>query len=219
MEKRKRPSIFDLLEWYMERIFEEMKRQPALSKEESSGMTKREPQDMEGWLGDPFEEMARKLEEELPEELKGFITEEKTPGRKIKRYGPFIYGFSYTKEPGKEPEIKEFGNIKASYKGIEPFPNGEREPLVDVIDQEDAYEVVAELPGVEKKDIKLHATDDVLEIKTENERRFFKEVPFKTPVKPETAMARYKNGVLSVRIQKNKKEYEKEKEKTAIPLE
>jgi HSP20 family protein len=219
MEKRKRPSIFDLLEWYMERIFEEMKEQPALSKEESSGMTKREPQDIEGWLGDPFEEMARKLEEELPEELKGFITEDKTSGRKIKRYGPFIYGFSYTKEPGKEPEIKEFGNIKASYKGIEPFPNGEREPLVDVIDQEDAYEVIAELPGVEKKDIRLHATDDVLEIKTENERRFFKEIPFKTPVKPETAMARYKNGVLSVRIKKKEYTKEKEKEKTAIPLE
>lgn len=203
----------------MGRIFEEMKEQPALSKEESSRMTKREPQDMEGWLGDPFEEMARKWEEEIPEELKSFITEEKTPGRKIKRYGPFIYGFSYTKEPGKEPEIKEFGNIKASNKGIKPFPNGEREPLVDVIDQEDAYEVIAELPGVEKKDIRLHATDELLEIKTENERRFFKEVPFKTPVKPETAMARYKNGVLSVRIQKKEKEYAKEKEKTAIPLE
>lgn len=203
----------------MGRIFEEMKEQPALSKEESSRMTKREPQDMEGWLGDPFEEMARKWEEEIPEELKSFITEEKTPGRKIKRYGPFIYGFSYTKEPGKEPEIKEFGNIKASNKGIEPFPNGEREPLVDVIDQEDAYEVVAELPGVEKKDIRLHATDELLEIKTENERRFFKEIPFKTPVKPETAMARYKNGVLSVRIQKKEKEYAKEMEKTAIPLE
>ncbi|MDI6885298.1 MAG: Hsp20/alpha crystallin family protein [archaeon] len=219
MEKRKRPSIFDLLEWYMGRIFEEMKEQPALSKEESSRMTKREPQDMEGWLGDPFEEMARKWEEEIPEELKSFITEEKTPGRKIKRYGPFIYGFSYTKEPGKEPEIKEFGNIKASYKGIEPFPNGEREPLVDVIDQEDAYEVIAELPGVEKKDIRLHATADMLEIKTKNERRFFKEIPFKTPVKPETAIARYKNGVLSVRIQKKEKEDAKEKEKTAIPLE
>jgi HSP20 family protein len=232
MEKRKRPSIFDLLEWYMGRIFEEMKEQPALSKEESSRMTKREPHDMEGWLGDPFEEMARKWEEEIPEELKSFITEDKTPGRKIKRYGPFIYGFSYTKEPGKEPEIKEFGNVKASYKGIEPFPNGEREPfkplqgfrgqrgeapLVDVIDQEDAYEVIVELPGVEKKDIRLHATDELLEIKTENERRFFKEIPFKTPVKPETAMARYKNGVLSVRIKK--KEKEKEKEKTAIPLE
>jgi len=217
MEKRKRPSIFDLLEWYMERIFEELREQPAVSKEEFSKIMKKEQEEMEGWLGDPFEEMAKKLEEEMPEEFKGFITEEKTPGGKIKRYGPFIYGFSYTKEPGKEPEIKEFGNIKASQRRIEPFPNGEREPLVDVIDHGDSYEVVAELPGVEKKDIKLHAADDALEIRTENERRYFKEVPFKTPVKPETAKATYKNGVLSVRI--TKKEREIEKEKTAIPLE
>jgi len=217
MEKRKRPSIFDLLEWYMERIFEELREQPAVSKEEFSKIMKKEQEDIEGWVGDPFEEMAKKLEEEMPEELKSFITEEKTPGGKIKRYGPFIYGFSYTKEPGKEPEIKEFGNIKASHRRIEPFPNGEREPLVDVIDHGDSYEVVAELPGVEKKDIKLHAADDALEIRTENERRYFKEVPFKTPVKPETAKATYKNGVLSVRITKKAKELEKEK--TTIPLE
>lgn len=217
MEKKKRHSIFDLLKWYMERISEEMKKQPALSKEESSRMTKRKPQDIEGWLEDTFEEMTRKLEEEIPEELKSFMTEDKTLEDKIKRYGPFIYGFSYTKEPGKPPEIKEFGNVKASYKGIEPFPNGDREPLVDIIDQEDAYEVIAELPGVGKNNLRLHATEDSLEIKTEGERRFFKEVPFKTPVKPETAKATYKNGVLSVRIKKKVKEYAKEK--TAIPLE
>jgi HSP20 family protein len=77
--------------------------------------------------------------------------------------------------------------------------------------------VVAELPGVEKKDIKLHATDDALEIRTENDRRYLKEVLFKTPVKPETAKATYKNGVLSVQIKKKARELEKEK--TAIQLE
>ncbi|RZN37269.1 MAG: Hsp20/alpha crystallin family protein [Methanophagales archaeon ANME-1-THS] len=217
MEKRKRPSIFDLLEWYMERIFEDLSNQPAVSRENFSRMAKKDQEDRGGWVGDPFEEMARKLEEGMPEELRGFMTEEKTPEGKVKRYGPFIYGFSYTKEPGKEPEIKEFGNIKASHRRIEPFPNGEREPLVDVIDHGDSYEVVAELPGVEKKDIKLHAADDTLEIRTENGRRYFKEVAFKTLVKPETAKATYKNGVLSVRIKKKAREIEKEK--TAIPLE
>jgi HSP20 family protein len=88
--------------------------------------------------------------------------------------------------------------------------------LIDTIEQKDSYEVVAELPGVEKKDIKLHATEDSLEIRTENEKRFFKEIPFDMPVKPETAKATYKNGVLSVRI--TKKEGEKKK-KTAISLE
>ncbi len=201
MEKRKRPSIFDLVEWYMERALAEMGKLPAPTEEELSRMLSKEPQDFDEWLQDPLEEMLRKLEEEMPEAAK--------------RYGPFIYGFSYTKEPGKEPEIKEFGNIKPSHKKLEPFPDGEREPLIDVIDQKDAYEVVAELPGVEKEDLGLHATENSLEIKTENGRRFFKEVLFETPIKPETAKATYKNGVLSVRLKKK----ENEKKRTTIPLE
>ena len=86
--------------------------------------------------------------------------------------------------------------------------------MVDTIEQKDYYEVVAELPGVEKKDIKLHATEDTLEIRTENEKRYYKEIPFDMPVKPETAKATYKNGVLSVRITKK----EGEKKKTTISL-
>jgi HSP20 family molecular chaperone IbpA len=40
----------------------------------------------------------------------------------------------------------------------------------------------------------LHATEDSLEIRTENEKRFFKEIPFDMPVRPESAKATYKNG-------------------------
>jgi HSP20 family protein len=208
MEKRKRPSIFDLVEWYMERVLDEMGKLPSPTpteeEQELSRMMRRGPQDFDEWLRDPFEEMMRELEEEMPEESK-----------EMKRYGPFIYGFSYTKEPGKEPEIKEFGNIKPSYRKLEPSPGGEREPLTDVIDLKDAYEVVVELPGVEKDDLRLHATDDSLEIKTEGGTKFFKVVTFETPVKSETAKATYKNGVLSVTIKKR----ENEKKRTAIPLE
>lgn len=212
-ERRKRPSIFDLMEKYIERMFEETRRLPQPFEEEFARRQRREPEDIEKWLRDPFEDMTKRLEEELPEEFRDFVTEEETPKGKVRRYGPFIYGFSYTKEPGKEPEIKEFGNIKPSYRRIEPVPRGEREPLTDVIEQKDSYEVVAELPGVEKRDIKLHATEGSLEIRTENEKKFFKEISFDMRVKPETAKATYKNGVLSVRITK------KEDKKTTIPLE
>jgi len=215
VERRKRPSIFDLMEKYMERMVEEARRLPLPFEEEFSRRLRKEPQDIEEWLRDPFEEMTRRLEEELPEEFKDFVTEEETPEGKVRRYGPFIYGFSYTKEPGKEPEIKEFGNIRPSYRRIEPVPRGEREPLIDTIEQKEYYEVVAELPGVEKKDVKLHATEDSLEIRTENEKRFYKEIPFDMPVKPETAKATYKNGVLSVKIIKK----EGDKKKTTISLE
>jgi len=184
----------------MERVLDEMGKQPAPSEEELARMMRRGSHDFDEWLKDPFEEMLKKLEEEMPGESN--------------RYGPFIYGLTCTKEPGKEPEIKEFGNIKPANRKLEPFPGGEREPLADVIDQKDAYEVVVELPGVEKEDLRLHATEDSLEIKTEDGIKFFKAVSFETPVRPETAKATYKNGVLSVRLQKK----EGEKMRTAIPL-
>lgn len=203
MEKRKRPSIFDLVERYMERVLEEMSKLPAPTEEEFARMMSRGPHELDEWFRDPFEEMLRELDTELPEEVH-------------KRHGPFIYGFSYTQEPGKEPAFKEFGNIKSSNGRLEPALNGEREPLVDVIEDTDAsYEIVAELPGVEKGAIKLNATEDALEIRTEGEVKFYKEVPFETCVKPETATATYRNGVLSVRIEKRGDE----KKKTPIPLE
>jgi HSP20 family protein len=215
MEKRKRPSIFDMVDRYMERMFDEMRRVP-LPFEEELFKRRKGLGDVEEWLRDPFEEMTRKLEEEeeMPEEFNEFIKEEETPEGRIRKFGPFIYGFSYTKEPGKEPVIKEFGNIKPSYRKIEPFPGGEREPLIDVIEQKGSYEVVAELPGAEKQDIKLHATEDSLEIKTEVGRKFYKEIPFDSLIEPESAKATYKNGVLSVKVTKK----ESEKKKTGIPL-
>ena len=190
MEKGKKPSIFELLEGYMERMTEEMKREPL-----------------------PVEEMLTRLEEEMPEALRDFVTEEETPEGKARIYGPFIYGLSYTKEPGKEPEIKEFGNIKPSDERIAPAPKCE--PLVDVIDYKDTYEVVVELPDVEKSDIKLDVTEESLDIKTGDGQRFSKEIPFDMPVTPATAKATYKNGVLCVTIKKDKGE----KKKTAISLE
>ena len=60
----------------------------------------------------------------------------------------------------------------------------------------------------------MHAPEDSLEIRTENEKRFFKEIPFDMPVKSETAKATYKNGVLRVRI--IKKEGEKKKTTTSL---
>ena len=202
MEKRKRPSIFDLVERYMERAVDEMSKLPAPTEEELARMMRQGPHELDEWFRDPFEEMLRALETELPE-------------ASHKRHGPFIYGFSYTQEPGKELDFKEFGNIKSSHGRLEPALNGVREPLVDVIEEKDAYEIVAELPGVEKAEITLHATEDALEIRTEGEVKFYKEVTFETCVRPETATATYRNGVLSIRIVKR----DDEKKKTAIPLE
>jgi HSP20 family protein len=81
----------------------------------------------------------------------------------------------------------------------------EREPLVDIITTDDEVKICAELPGVEKKDIKLHGTEDTLTISVDTpERKYYKELELPGKVDPKSAKTRYKNGVLEVTLKKTK---------------
>jgi HSP20 family protein len=104
---------------------------------------------------------------------------------------PFVYGFSMRIGPDGKPNIEEFGNIPEIISGDASFPS-EREPLTDVIEGEKEISVILELPGVEKKDIDLETP----------ERSYHKKLTFPCKVKPETAKASYKNGVLEVRVER-----------------
>lgn len=114
--------------------------------------------------------------------------------------------------PDGKPKIREFGNVKPSFKpgafGLaRPSLDAkeEREPLIDVISTEDEIKVVPELPGVEKEDIKLHGTEDTLTISVDTpKRRYFKEVEMPAKIDPKKAKTSYKNGVLEVTIPKIK---------------
>lgn len=109
---------------------------------------------------------------------------------------PFIYGFSMTHRPGEEPVIREFGNIRPYSGGVEI---GERKPIIDVFESEDEIQVVAEIPGVEKENIKLDTTETSLDINAETEDREYSEhVDLPAKVDPDSAKASYKNGVLEV---------------------
>ncbi|MDI9394136.1 MAG: Hsp20/alpha crystallin family protein [Euryarchaeota archaeon] len=114
---------------------------------------------------------------------------------------PFVYGFSLTQRPGEKPEIREFGNIPMS----EQAEAGEeryldiRKPLIDVLESEEAVHVIAEIPGIEKENIKLSATDLILDIETLNGNPNYSErVELPVKVDPQSAKATYKNGVLEV---------------------
>ena len=79
------------------------------------------------------------------------------------------------------------------------------------MDSKDSLLVYAELPGVDKKDIQLSVTDESLTISVDREnRRYYKEVSLPTKVKPETAKAKYKNGVLEVTFEKALKQSKKQ---------
>jgi HSP20 family protein len=159
-----------------------------------------------GNIDNMFREVEKMMEEELKnfqeKEPKEYVKERKTQdGSIVKEFGPFVYGYSMKIGPDGKPDIQEFGNLKKSHNG--PEVKEEREPLVDVVDNVDKIQVVVELLGVEKTDIKLHGTEDSLTISVDTSPyKYYKEIelPVKTRIKE--AKSTYKNGVLEVIIPK-----------------
>jgi HSP20 family protein len=162
--------------------------------------------DLDKMIRDMEKEMAetiRQMEKQMPEEM---LRETRQPDGSIRReYGPFVYGYSVKIGPDGKPVIREFGNMKAGLSEEKETLSLQerREPLVDVIEDNGAIKVVAELPGVEKEDIKLHATVRGMTINVENaERKYFKELEFPVEIDRSTAKSSYRNGVLEVSFQK-----------------
>ena len=83
----------------------------------------------------------------------------------------------------------------------------EREPIVDVFEEEDYLRVMAELPGVEENEISLNVEDNTLTISTDTSAKtYFKEVKLPTPVKKKAVEYSYRNGILEVKLMKMKKD-------------
>ena len=148
------------------------------------------------WWFDVFEEM-EKMDEMMDEMMRrAFEIPSET-----KSFGPYVYGFSVSLDPEGKPAIQQFGNVKPSRVG--PQVKEEREPLVDVIDENDEIAVFTELPGVEKNDIRLRSNEENLTISVDSKgRKYHKELELPDSVLPTSAKATYKNGVLEVRFKK-----------------
>jgi HSP20 family protein len=157
-----------------------------------------------------FERMFSEMTKNLPKELE---VEQKLPdGSTVRKWGPFVYGYSMSIGPDGKPVVREFGNVRPSKRpgafGL-PAPKLEpteaREPLVDVIDEKDTIKVVAELPGVNKPDIQIDSTGNSITINVDTpNRKYHKTIDLPSDVEPETSKAIYNNGVLEVSLRKAK---------------
>jgi len=162
-----------------------------------------------GNLDEAFREMEEMMEREFSERVpKDSIRERTLPdGTKVREWGPFVYGYSMKIGSDGKPQIREFGNVKPSARFGRPHIDikEKREPLVDVITTNGEVKVVAELPGVEKKGIKLDGTESSLTISVDTpERKYYKKVELPAKVDIKKTKASYKNGVLEVTLQKKK---------------
>jgi HSP20 family protein len=167
-----------------------------------------------GWFFEDVDKIFGDMEKMMEEQFKTFtshvpkdyVKERKLPdGSTVREWGPFVYGYSVKIGPDGKPEIREFGNVKPGRQG--PQVKEEREPLIDVIETNGEVHIVVELPGVDKKDIKLHGTEDALSISVDTpQHKYSKEVDLPAKVKVKEAKTEYKNGVLEITLPKVKGE-------------
>ncbi len=157
-----------------------------------------------------FERMFKEMTSDLPKEA---FTERKLPdGSTARQFGPYVYGYSMTMGPDGKPVVREFGNVKPSHRrGMFGVPEAKlepidaREPLVDVNEDAEHVKVVAELPGVEKRDIQMKCAEDLLTISVNTpSRKYRKEIALPNAVDPDTSKATYNNGVLEIMLRKTK---------------
>jgi len=110
-----------------------------------------------------------------------------------------VYGVRVRTLADGKPSVQPFGNIKRTPKG--PVVEEVREPIVDIFDESDEIQVVAEMPGIDEKDITIEIKGDILNITAEGKnRKYQKEVLLSREAKADDMTWAYKNGILEVKI-------------------
>ena len=157
-------------------------------------------------------EVVKQFTNNLPKEYRDLKPEEimrefmKNPA-KFGIKGPIMYGFNMGFGPDGKPIMNSFGNLEKEPISGERKVRLTREPLVEVNEEPDQIILIAEMPGVNKDDIQLNATNRSITISTEkivSGRSYFKEIDLPAAINQDYAKARYTNGILEVRLKKIK---------------
>src|SRR5574338_462405 len=114
----------------------------------------------------------------------------------LNRAQPYFYGYTMTVGNDGKPVVKQYG---AQVPGL--ITSEFREPFVDeVVDKtSNTLKLVAEMPGVDKKDIKVTIEDKYAKISAEHgERKYQTQIPLKYKVDENSTKATYANGILEV---------------------
>jgi len=123
---------------------------------------------------------------------------------------------------------KEMNNLFDSFfRGFDPAPRGFSgrfseafSPSIDVKENDKEFIIKAELPGVEEKDIDVTVTGDSVTIRGEKKEEkedkdknyyymersygsFCRVIPLQTEIESGKAEARFKNGILDIKIPKS----------------
>jgi len=136
-------------------------------------------------------------------------------GGEMKKQGEFkvkgmkdlkgVYGFSIKTGIGKDgretPIVEPFGNIKKTPRGA--VVEDTREPIVDLFEEDEKVQIVAEMPGVSEEEVEYAINGDVLILNSTGEKKYTKEILLPYPVSEEGTEKSYKNGIFELKLKKS----------------
>ena len=129
---------------------------------------------------------------------------------------PYYYGYQITVGPDGKPHVREFGNIRPSAKGLIEQANATA-PLVDIAigEKQNILRVTAEMPGVNKEDIKVNVSGKYVTVHAERgDKKYHTDIPVDVELddSSSSAKATYTNGILELNIKLKQAPKEKAKE-------
>jgi HSP20 family protein len=140
--------------------------------------------------------------EKMVDELASSTTDDSSKAQDPKKLpNPYVLGFSVSIGPDGKPQVHKFGSLQSSIQDSQV--QEEIEPLVDLLDEKKEVVIIAELPGVDKEDIKLDVTEFSLKITVDTPKRsYYKTLNLPARVQQDSLQTSYKNGVLEVHLRK-----------------
>lgn len=112
-----------------------------------------------------------------------------------------VYGFTVRTGLGQKTKVEPFGNIRKTKTGSRVTET--REPIVDVFDEKGHILIIAELPGIDEKSIKLDFKGDTLLLEAgSGDRKYAKEISLPHKIDFDSREMSFKNGILEVKFKK-----------------
>lgn len=116
-----------------------------------------------------------------------------------------VYGVSLRVGAAGRAAVARFGNVRQSARK-QAVVDEVREPIADLLDEDDYYRVIAELPGVEEPAVQWSVAGLVLSIRAESrDRRYLKRLRLPSAVEAGKTTSLYNNGILELKLWKQAK--------------
>ncbi len=112
---------------------------------------------------------------------------------------PVVMGFSLKIDPNGNTQFVEMKPSELDSTVVEAQP----EPFVEIQNQDNAFLITVEMPGLKRENLRLNADDTELVVSTQNTtKNYYKRVRFQEKIDIEKINAEFNNGILEIRIPK-----------------